>query len=137
MGNNLNKDEIFILLSNVTFASPVIFATNYHEWLYLFFASGVFIFSPLYHWYQIKYKSTFFYRVFERCDLFFAIGSFAYMYIYTYIYTPREYKLILFIFLTLAILLYWFGLKRNYEKLHPWFHIAVATVSTAILVLTH
>jgi len=80
---------------------------------------------------------SFSYHIFKKYDLFFAVGSFAYMYIYTYVYTPGEYKLALFIFLALAILLYWFGLMKNYKKLHPCFHIVVATVSSAILVLTH
>ena len=116
---------------------PVILAGAYHEWLYLFFAAGAFIFSPIYHFYKITNLSSLYFRISEKCDVLFATGAFAYMYYYTYYNDPWPYKIILHTALTLAIVFYLYGRRANYPKLHPWFHVIAATVSSAILVLAH
>lgn len=126
-----------IMFSNIFLILPVIYAGLYGERLYLFFASGVFVFSPLYHWYQIRSQTSARYRMFERLDWFFALGAFLYMYYYIYFYNQQKDKLLLLILLSAVVLFYWLGRRFDYQKLHPWFHVAAPLVSSAILVLAH
>src|SRR3989344_4556125 len=121
-----------MIVSNIFFILPVIYAAIYHEWLYLFFATGVFIFSPLYHWYQIINPRSLRFYLFKTLDWMFAVGAFIYMYYYTNTHTEGTGKLILFSLLSLAIIFFLFGWRKHYAKLHPWFHIIAPTVSSLI-----
>ncbi len=124
-----------MMLSNIFLGLPVLFAGIYHEWLYLFFASGLFIFSPLYHWYKINKPKSLLFKLF---DWMFALGSFVYMYYYVYKHAPANYKIFLYIALSLVVLFFWYGWKRaDYEKMHPWFHIIAPIVSSIILIVTN
>lgn len=137
MNRRLNTSELFMMVSNIFLALPAIVAGMYHQWLYCFFASGIFIFSPLFHWYRITNPRSTFLKLFKMLDWFFAVGAFLYMYYYIYAYTTT-YQTTLFIFLTLVVIFFWYGWKRaSYEKFHPWFHIVAPLVSTAILVVAN
>ncbi len=128
-------NERFIMLSNVFLILPVIFAALYHQWLYCFFATGLFIFSRLFHWYRISNRSSQLFQIFKTADWMFAVGAFLYMYFYIYTYTKGKVELILNTLLTLVVVFFWYGWKRaDYEKLHPWFHVVAPVVSSLILI---
>ena len=126
-----------MMFSNVFLILPVIFSAMYHEWLYFFFAAGLVIFSPLYHWYKFHRPNSTAFPIFMWCDTAFALGAFLYMYFYVYRYTPQEFKLLLFGSLSAVVLFFWYGRRADYDKLHPWFHIIAPIISSSILVLTH
>lgn len=127
-----------MIISNIFLALPVIYAGIYKEYIYLFFASGIFIFSPLFHWYRINKIGSFYYRLFRICDWVFAIGAFIYMYYYVFKYTIGSQKYILFILLSTVIMFFWYGFKlADYKKLHPWFHIIAPLISILILFVAH
>lgn len=132
------KNHSFMMLSNIFLGLPVIFAGIYHEWLYCFFASGLFIFSPLFHWYRIYNSRLFLFKFFKTLDWVFAISAFVYMYYYIYQYTSGYIEFALYILLSLVIVFFWYGWKKgDYEKYHSWFHIIAPIVSSIILVLAH
>jgi hypothetical protein len=134
MNRRLNTSELFMMVSNIFLIVPAIVAGTYHQWLYCFFASGIFIFSPFFHWYRIKNSISTYFRTFKTIDWLFAVSAFLYMYYYTYRYTDN-YRPALIILLTLVVVFFWYGWKHgSYEKFHPWFHILAPLVSTAILV---
>ncbi len=124
------------MLSNIFLILPVFFAGVYHAWLY-FFALGLVIFSPLYHWYRIHKPHTSLFLLFEICDIAFAIGAFVYMHYYIYAHGSQEYAVSLFALLTAVVLFFLYGHRRRYKKVHPWFHIVAPVVSSRILVMTH
>lgn len=137
MNHQLDRSEFLMMVSNIFLIVPAIVAGVYHQWLYCFFASGIFIFSPLFHWQRITNPKSRLFTLFKILDWFFAVGAFLYMYYYTYTYTTK-YQTSLFILLTLVVVFFWYGWKRaSYEKLHPWFHIIAPLVSTAILVVAN
>ncbi len=126
------------MLSNIFLIMPVLFAGAYHQWLYFFFASGLCIFSPLYHWYKTKNPQSPSFILYKTCDWAFALGAFVYMYYYIYRNVFGQSKTILYILLSLVVAFFWYGWKRaDYEKLHPWFHVIAPIVSSAILVVAH
>jgi len=128
----------FMIFSNIFLILPVIFAGVYHQWLYCFFATGLFIFSPLFHWYRTNSVNSILYSLFKTLDWIFAVCAFIYMYYYIYEYTQGSIKLMLFILLSLVVLFFWYGWKRaDYEKYHPWFHIVAPLVSSLILILAN
>ena len=134
----LTGKEYFMMLSNIFLILPVFFAALYHEWLYCFFASGLFIFSPLFHWYKITNPSSVQYRVFRKVDWAFAIAAFLYMYYYVYQYIDGANAVVLYMLLSITIVFFWYGWRRgDYEKWHPWFHIVAPLVSSAILIAAH
>lgn len=124
-----------MMFSNVFLVLPAIFAALYHEWLYFFFAAGLCIFSPLYHWHQIYKPSSRQFKVYARLDLLFAASAFIYMYFWVYVY--GQYKAIFWILLTFVVLFFLYGRRYDYQKLHPWFHIVAPVVSAAILIWGH
>ncbi len=137
MNRRLNTSELFMMVSNIFLILPAIVAGMYHQWLYCFFASGIFIFSPLFHWYRITNPGSKLFTIFKTLDWFFAVGAFLYMYYYIYTHTPIQ-QATLFILLTLVVIFFWYGWKRaSYEKFHPWFHIIAPLVSTAILIIAN
>lgn len=121
-----------MLFSNVFLILPALFAALYQEWLYFFFAMGLCIFSPLYHWYQAHNPGSRLFTVYRRLDLAFAISAFTYMYYWVYQY--GHYKTTFYILLTLVIGFFLYGRRSNYKKLHPWFHILAPVLSSAILI---
>jgi len=131
------RDDIIMMFSNLFLVLPVIFSFIYNERLYLFFATGIFIFSVLYHWFKIVNVSSVYFRIFEWLDVLFGIGSFSYMYYYVYKYSHEQDKLVLYVLLSLAILFFLWGRRKNYKLLHPWFHVVAPAVSSTILVLAH
>lgn len=131
------KSRALMMYSNIFLILPVIFAAIYHEWLYLFLASGLSIFSPLYHWYQICKPTSYLHWLYGLCDVIFAISAFIYMYFYAYMYTDGPYKTILLSLLTAAVLFFWFGRRRDYKRWHPWFHVFAPIISSLILILAH
>ncbi len=127
-----------MMLSNIFLGLPVIFAAMYHQWLYCFFAGGLFIFSPLFHWYRIYSPKSLSFKVFKTFDWLFAVSAFLYMYYYIYQYTQGSAMPILFFLLTSVVIFFWYGWKRaDYEKSHPWFHIVAPMVSSLILILAN
>ena len=127
-----------MMFSNVFLALPVIFAGIYQEWLYGFLASGLLIFSPLYHWFKINRPVSFAFQLFKKLDWIFATSAFVYMYYYTY-HNIGGYKQIIFhILLSLVLVFFWYGYKKNdYQKWHPWFHIIAPIISSAILIVAN
>ena len=124
-----------MMLSNIFLIIPAIVAGIYHQWLYCFFASGIFIFSPLFHWYRIKDRVSKKFTLFKTFDWLFAISAFIYMYLYIYFYGYNLNQNILYILLTGVVIFFWYGWKKaDYKKLHPWFHVIAPLVSTTILV---
>ena len=133
----MNKNN-FLMFSNIFLLLPVIFSIIYQEWLYLFFSTGISLFSTLYHWESIHLKRMDIHKKFRLLDWLFAIGSFSYMYFYTYINTASTIRFFLISYLTIVILFFFYGWKAgNYEKLHPWFHIIAGMVSAVILITAH
>ncbi|MHB1087014.1 MAG: hypothetical protein ACYCZ0_04690 [Minisyncoccota bacterium] len=126
-----------MIFSNVFLVLPVIFAALYGEWLYLFFATGLVIFSPLYHWYRKHSPRSLMYPIFMWCDTAFAVGAFSYMYFYSYFYAPHQYKILLLSALSLIVAFYLYGRRKDYERLHPWFHILAPIISSLILIVTN
>ncbi len=134
---NLPKPESFMMFSNIFLTLPAIVSALYHQWLYCFFATGLVIFSPLFHYYRITDRNSNVYKLFKTLDWLFAVGAFLYMYYYTYTYTTT-FRITLFALLTFVVIFFWYGWKKaSYEKLHPWFHIIAPLVSTLILVVAH
>ena len=128
----------FMMVSNIFLGLPVLFAAIYHEWLYCFFASGLFVFSPLFHFYRIHKPHSVMFRIYKVLDWMFAISAFVYMYYYIYEYAHDVTQSILFLLLSSVVFFFWYGWKRvDYEKYHPWFHIVAPIVSSAILILAH
>ena len=130
-------DNFFMMSSNALLALPVAFAYHYHEWAYLFFAAGVFVFSPIYHWQKIKNSSRRLLAISKKLDVLFAIGAFSYMYVYVAYHDMGQSNLIFYTLLSLSILFFLIGKKINYKKLHPWFHILTPLISSAILIISH
>ena len=132
------KENRIMMYSNIFLALPVIFAGIYEQWLYLFFASGLLMFSPLFHLYRIKNPASRYYFFFRKMDWSFAFGAFFYMYFYVYQYIKGNEKYVFYTLLFLVILFFWYGYKKgDYEKLHPYFHIIAPIVSSAILLIAH
>lgn len=137
MNRKLSTYELFMMVSNIFLVLPAIVAGMYHQWLYCFFASGIFFFSPLFHRYRIIKPESRLFRLFKTFDWLFAVGAFLYMYYYIYAFTD-SYQTTLFVLLTLVVIFFWYGWKRaSYEKFHPWFHIVAPLVSTLILVIAN
>lgn len=124
-----------MMFSNVFLLLPAIFAAIYQEWLYFFFAVGLCIFSPLYHWYQIHKPGSHLFPLYRRLDLMFAVAAFAYMYYWIYQY--GQYKIAFFTLLSLVTLFFLYGRRKDYKRLHPWFHIVAPILSSAILIYAH
>lgn len=131
--NRLN----IMLLSNVFLVLPVIFAAMYQSWLYLFLAAGLFIFSPLYHWYDMYRPKSVLSRWFRNIDVLFARCAFVYMYYYALRYSPGLYGIVMCILLSLTVLFFWYAQGHRYQKWHPWFHVLAPIVSSAILIFAH
>ncbi|MBP6974561.1 MAG: hypothetical protein KBB54_01310 [Candidatus Pacebacteria bacterium] len=138
MKKQLSSADLFMMASNIFLILPVIFAALYHQWLYCFFASGIFIFSPLFHWYRITNPTSPLFRVFKTADWLFAVGAFIYMYYYVFNYIYEKYQILLSVLLTLVVIFFWYGWRRaDYSKMHPWFHIIAPIVSSVILIAAH
>ncbi len=132
------KNNSFMMFSNIFLGLPVIFAVIYQQWLYSFFASGLFVFSPLFHCYRINNSNPSLFKLFNLFDWLFAIGAFIYMYFYVYQYIEGQSKILLLILLSLVVIFFWYGWKKaDYEKLHPWFHVIAPIVSSLILILAN
>ena len=131
------KNKLMIF-SNIFLALPVIFASIYHQWLYCFLASGLLVFSPLYHWFKIIKPNSLYFNLFKKLDWIFAVGAFAYMYYYTYQNIEWYKQIIFYVLLSMILIFFWYGYKKSdYEKMHPWFHIIAPIISSAILVVAH
>lgn len=127
-----------MLLSNTFLALPVVFSAIYQEWLYCFLASGLLIFSPLYHWFKIIKPNSLSFRLFKKLDWVFAISAFIYMYYYTYQNVKGYGQVIFYMLLSLVLVFFWYGYKKgDYERVHPWFHIIAPIISSAILIFAN
>jgi hypothetical protein len=127
-----------MMFSNIFLFFPVLFAFIYHQWLYFFFATGLLIFSPSYHIYKIFHPKSFFFKILKEGDWIFAISAFIYMYYYTYQNIEGYKQIIFYILLSLVLIFFWYGYKKNdYEKWHPWFHIIAPIISTTILIVAN
>ena len=127
----------FMISSNTFLLLPVIFSFIYGYWLYFFFASGICLFSFLYHIYRLKKPNSLYFSIFRTLDWLFAVGSFFYMYYFTYTVVSSEFTTMLFIMLSVVILFFLYGWKYgDYHKQHPWFHVIASLVSALILILT-
>ena len=124
-----------MMVSNVFLVLPAIFSALYQEWLYFFFATGLCIFSPLYHWFQINRPHSGLFHLFRGLDVAFAVGAFIYM--YYWIYSYGVHKIIFYSLLTLVVLFFLYARRFSYEKLHPWFHVVAPVVSASILIWAH
>jgi len=126
-----------MLFSNIFLVLPVIFSVIYHQWLYCFLASGLLIFSPLYHLFRIIKHNSLCFNIFKKLDWLFAVMAFIYMYYYVYMFV-LNYKLLFYILLSFVLVYFWYGYKKgDYNKTHPWFHIIAPIISLAILVSAH
>jgi CDP-diglyceride synthetase len=123
------------MVSNFFLLLPAVFAALYGEWLYFFFAAGLCIISPLYHWYKIYRPKSLQFNLYRRLDLLFAVGAFLYM--YYWVYNFGTYKLIFFTLLTVVVTFFLYGRKADYKRLHPWFHIIAPILSASILISAH
>lgn len=136
--NNRPQFNSFMMISNIFLVLPVIFAIFYKEWLYCFFASGLFLFSPLYHWYKINKPNSFCFKLFKKADWFFAVGAFIYMYYYVLRNIKGNESFIFYTLLSLVLIFFWYGYKKaDYEKWHPYFHIIAPIISSTILVFSY
>lgn len=124
----------FMLSSNIFLAIPVVIAFYKSEWIYFFFALGLFIFSPLYHFFDIYNDSSNFLQLFRALDWINALGAYIYMYYFIFFKLPKKYRIFLFVFLTLTVIFFIYGYKfGNYEIWHPYFHILAPIVSGLIV----
>lgn len=127
-----------MMFSNIFLALPVVFAGVYKEWLYCFLASGLFVFSPLYHWYKIIKPTSFYFNLFKKLDWICAVCAFIYMYYYTYQNIEGNKQIIFYMLLSLVLIFFWYGYKKgDYEKIHPWFHVIAPIISSTIFVMAH
>jgi CDP-diglyceride synthetase len=127
-----------MMFSNIFLAFPVIFAGIYQEWLYYFLASGLLVFSPLYHWFRINKSTSFSFKLSKKLDWSFAVSAFIYMYYYAYQNTKEDSWIIFYVLLSLVLVFFWYGYKKSdYEKWHPWFHIIAPIISSAILIVAN
>lgn len=127
-----------MMRSNLFLILPAIFAALYYEWIYCFFAVGIFIVSPLFHRYQIINTSSPLYWIFRVIDWFFAIVAFMYMYFYTYTHFSGTTRVVFYSLLSLVILFFWYGWRwGDYSKWHPVFHIIAPLLSSAILIAAY
>lgn len=126
-----------MMYSNIFIVLPVAFAAAYQQWIYLFLAAGICIFSPLYHWHKLHKKRSRAYRIYRDLDIFFTTCGIVYMYYFSYQYAPAEYQPLLFALLSMLVVFFWYGRTRDYKHYHPWFHIMGAVVSCTVLVLAH
>ncbi|MDB4991899.1 MAG: hypothetical protein JWL75_144 [Parcubacteria group bacterium] len=124
-----------MMFSNVFLLLPAVFAGVYHQWLYFFFALGLCIFSPLYHWHQIHRYNSQLFHLNRRLDLAFAVGAFIYMFYWISQY--GQYKIIFTILLLLMVIFFLYGRRKDYKRFHPWFHILAPILSSAILIVAH
>lgn len=136
MKNHSNNK--LMMFSNIFLILPVIFAGFYHQWLYCFLASGLLVFSPLYHWYKINKPISFSFKLFKKLDWIFAISAFIYMYYYTYQNIEGYKQFLFYILLSLVLIFFWYGYKKNdYQKWHPWFHVVAPIISSSILIVAN
>jgi CDP-diglyceride synthetase len=132
-----NENKL-MMFSNIFLLLPVIYAFLYHQWIYFCLASGLLIFSPLYHWYKITKPTSFSFKIYKKLDWLFAVGAFLYMYYYIYRYIQNLAEILLYFLLSLILLFFWYGYKRgDYEKTHPYFHIIAPMISSAILIIAN
>ena len=128
----------FMMYSNIFLVLPVIFAFLYQEYLYCFFATGLLIFSPLFHWYRIHYSKSFLFKLFKILDWLFGICAFIYMYYFVYQNIESYKEIIFYVLLSLVLIFFWYGYKKSdYEKWHPWFHVVAPIISSVILIVTN
>ncbi len=125
----------FMMLSNIFLFIPVVASAWVHEWLYFFFALGISIFSPIYH-YLTEYNSKYV-KLRNRAkelDWIFAIGAHIYMYYFIFTNVPHSSQPPLFILLSFSIMFFWYGFKfGDYKKFHPWFHVVAPIISGLIV----
>lgn len=127
-----------MMTSNIFLVLPVIFAGIYQEWMYCFLASGLLVFSPIYHWYKINKSASYYFKLFKKLDWIFAIGAFVYMFYYTYQNLEGYEQIIFYILLSSVLIFFWYGYKKtDYDKWHPWFHIFAPIISSAILIVAN
>lgn len=131
------EERRMMVLSNAFLILPVVFAGIYHAWLYLFLATGLLLFSPLYHWYSEYRPRSPLHVWYRRADVIFARCAFIYMYYYTLRYVPGVYAVVMVILLSLLVVFFWYAQGSRYERWHPWFHILAPIVSSAILFVAH
>ncbi|MDQ5922759.1 MAG: hypothetical protein QG644_467 [Patescibacteria group bacterium] len=127
----------FILFSNIFLFIPVIIAGMKGEWLYFFFALGISIFSPTYHYLKTYKQNSRFFKFTKDTDWIFAVSAYIYM-LYFVIYRVEDnFKFLLGTALILTVLFFWYGFKfHKYQSLHPWFHIVAPIVSGLIVFLS-
>lgn len=126
-----------MLLSNIFLILPVLFAAMYEAWLYLFLATGLLVFSPLYHWYATYRPKAFVGTWLKAIDVTFARCAFIYMYYYALRYSPGFYGVVSVALLTLVLLFFWYAQGSRYQTWHPWFHVLAPVVSSIILIFAH
>lgn len=127
-----------MVLSNIFLVLPVATSIIFEQWMYLFFAGGLLIFSPLFHWYRIVDQESAYYGIFRKLDWLFAAGGSFYMYYYVSENLSGEIAWLLYLLISSVIAFFWYGwLIGNYKKLHPWFHVIGAMLSTSLLLLVH
>jgi hypothetical protein len=126
----------FIITSNIFLFIPVIASAIVHEWLYFFFALGISIFSPIFHYLrENNSKRTKLLHAIRDFDWFFAVGAYIYMYYFIFTKVNNQFQVPLTIALSLTGIFFWYGFKfGNYKKFHPWFHIVAPVVSGLIVV---
>ena len=125
----------FMMLSNIFLFLPVVASAYVHEWIYFIFASGISIFSTVYHYLKENHsKNKKLVSIVKKLDWVFAVGSYIYMYYFIFAEVTYSLHLILAILLSMTAIFFWYGWKvGNYHKIHPWFHVFEGTISALIV----
>lgn len=126
----------FIITSNIFLFIPVIASALVSEWLYFFFALGISIFSPIFHYLrENKSKRTKLLHIIRDFDWMFALGAYIYMYYFIFTKVDSQFQTLLTIALSLTGIFFIYGFKfGSYKKFHPWFHVVAPIVSGLIVV---
>lgn len=127
-----------MVISNIFLLLPAMYAFFYQEWTYFFFAAGLFIFSPCFHWFRIADQRSVYYGIFRKLDWLFAAGGFFYMFFYINEHLSGVHAELLYLFAFSLLAFFWYGwLQGDYRKLHPWFHVMGGVLSTIVLVFVN
>ncbi len=136
--HSFTTDELVMMFSNVFLVIPMVYAGLYGEQFFFYFALGILLCSPLFHWYKIMAPESRPFWVFRIADWIFAVGCFGYMYWYVSDSIGGVPGTVLHVCLAAVIIFFWYGWRYgNYAKLHPWFHAAAGLLSFVILAIAH
>ncbi len=133
---HLDHQDSRMMASNIFFVVPICIALVQGQWVFLAIASSIMICSPLFHWYNIVAPGSWKYWLFRVLDWVCAGSAVIYLYLHIGAQFTEQTQIIFQLLLSLALLFFWYGWRYgNYRTLHPWFHLIVAALSSAILLV--